>query len=54
MSEEKKEYKEYDGFYMQFGFKQDIRPFKSQSTFTESKFWEREIKNKHNKTKLKQ
>jgi len=50
---DKKKYKEYDLFYMQFGFKEDKRITKSRSTFTESKFWEKLIKDEKKQIEFK-
>ena len=52
-SKSKKKYKDYDMFYMQFGFKEDKR-IRDRSTFTESKFWERLIKDEKKKIKFKE
>jgi hypothetical protein len=40
---EEKQFKKYDLFFMQFGFKDDKR-IRDRSNFSESKFWEKYIK----------
>tara|TARA_Y100001963_G_C6541424_1_gene335696 strand:+ start:47 stop:205 length:159 start_codon:yes stop_codon:yes gene_type:complete len=47
----KKKYKEYDLFYMQFGFKQEKR-IKNRNNFSESEFWEKLIKDEKKKIKF--
>ena len=42
-NKKKKKLKEYDPFFMQYGFKEDRR-IRNRSTFTESKFWEKYVK----------
>tara|TARA_R110002051_G_scaffold111349_1_gene183965 strand:+ start:68 stop:229 length:162 start_codon:yes stop_codon:yes gene_type:complete len=47
-NKKKKKFKEYDPFFMQFGFKDDRRLRKRQ-IFSESKFWEKYIKDNETK-----
>lgn len=47
----KKKFKEYDLFYMQFGFKEDKR-IRERTTFSESKFWEKLIRDEKKKIEL--